>query len=445
MEEDERPSVLQRAVDQVAALFNTDTDDKAAVGEKDRFTFEDRVALVADLLALKHNPISPQRVWANKVRSRLLEEPSFAPLAEGLKNAFARKNEVDLKARQSDGSPPEETRDEDVVNATIDAAIRLAERHPVSTFGRDVNALIAERIDKGVMKAAPVRIFRWGAPILLAGILGGTIFGIYQVDGLYKAMKEYRSEIDTEVRGFDTEAQKKLDSINTAGKTAVTLFQKSLDEEAKKQLGEMNTLIATEKANVVAAVRKETTEELPAFFSSEKTKYLDAQKNQGAVTLNSRVNEITNDFDSKQKQIKVDSEKLQEAIRNAEAAIPSRIKQINDQVKDLEPKVEQLKGLAEDTRELKRILETSPAGAGLSPSQLLTILNWKDYLSMSALFLSLATVVSVLAFRQTGWKHLMMTGFVLLALLLIGFFALEATNLYNKGKLFDESPATRRS
>ena len=179
MAEDESTtkSFATRFVDSVSGLFQRKKDEKAEVNKGRDFLFEDRVALIADLLALKHNHAASPVVWAAQVRSRFLEEPAFRPLAKGLGGTDQveggetppRLNPRDLELvagskepQESEKQIPSPPPDSEAITEVIDAAIRLAERHPVSAFGRDVKTLISREVDTAMDDSTAVRMIRWG-------------------------------------------------------------------------------------------------------------------------------------------------------------------------------------------------------------------------------------------------------------------------------------------
>ena len=136
-------------------------------------TFEERVRVIASLLSVRRRGERENLYrWADEVKRRFLTNPSLRPLVDGFPKSSVETQEYDKK-----GNPPLDTEEklyEDQIEDFIETGLRLAEEHPISSFGGEAQYLISKNIDENLWDSGPMRLLKWSSPILVALIFGGV-------------------------------------------------------------------------------------------------------------------------------------------------------------------------------------------------------------------------------------------------------------------------------
>jgi hypothetical protein len=347
----------------VRSFFGRPTKQKTNQKAK-QFLFEERAALLARLLELKYSAKKDRR-WADEVENCLSDSPLSAAIGKSLSATDKAEN---FEAQTNDA---------------IDAALKLVERHPIAAFGRDTNGLITEAVDIAVQKSTPARALRWGAPALIAAIVGGTVVWGFKLDGLEKSRKE---------------VEEKLDKARDGAETVIIKFQQSLDKESKTRLEELTSLVEGAKGRVKTAINAEM-DSLPKFFGDEKNG-LTQNGNDALAQVVAGLNAYS---ETKKKEINGAIGELGEKIKSAsgETDAPGKIEEFKTAVRDLENQIKETKALAGEVRNLRVMLETTSGATRLTAAQVLRIFELKDSTAIGAAILSLlALVLSISAFRR---------------------------------------------
>jgi hypothetical protein len=401
------------------------------------FSFNDRAALIADLLALKYRPVSPLESWILQIQARLLQAPAgfdrLAAALDPLPQQGGAPTRTPASGTPAPGTPAPGTPapgtpapgapgpgapvtpgpvspapisrsiDANDVKEVLDQALRLAENHPVATFGRDVRHLLGEMVDDAVTRTAFARVVRWALPALIALVVGGTIWGSFEVKGLYDRIQTGRKEVDKEVSQFNELAGKQSREVKTAGDAVLTAVQEKLNGEVNKSAGLIETTVRNEQAKAEATGKK-AAEDVLKFYEQQKDGFLRVQAEKGGERLDERVEAILADFMRKQRNVATQTSSLTEAIAAAlaESGAPAQIKSIREEITQLDNEVGGLKRLAEETSDLRRALDTAAGGARLTAGQLVSIMQIKDYLTILALIFSIACAFFAASVARKG-------------------------------------------
>jgi len=400
--------------DTVIQLFNRRPTADASPPAISGMLFDDRVALIADLLALKHRRSPSFSVWAAEVSARLKQDDAMKPLATVVDKLIESIQRGSTEVQRLD----EQEESVKVQNAqaletqlldVLDSALRLAERHPVAALSRDVRFLIADTAEQAMLRSTPLNALRWLLPILVAVLLGGAVYGGYKIQGLWNGLEQ---------QAHDFREQLNNDRLETTAQRAAWIreFSQKLDNEAKAKTGELTVLVDNAKRTAEASV-KEQVDGLPRFFENQKSKFLSDQESIGKAILSKRTADITDELNAKQKDVQGKVDALNESFAAfnktleadlAKAADPEQLRSLKQRLADLDKTAEELQALGKETRTIRAIVENQPTLNPNTPERvislamLIKILSIKDYLAIVALVVSLLAVAVTLVI---WWKE----------------------------------------
>jgi hypothetical protein len=191
----------------------------------------------------------------------------------------------------------------------------------------------------------------------------------------------------------------------------------------QKPSGQFTSLIEDKKKTVEGVTDNEI-KTLKGFFDGEKGRFT----KEGSQTLDTRLKEILQDWDTKQTAVTASYKNLDALIQSTlhGTQIPEKIKEVEDHITSLNTEVGGLKELSQELGELRRSLDTASGGARLTPSQLLSILRWKDFLAVAAVVLSfiMAALLALLYFAKHRYLVGVGVGIIAVAAIVGGWWQL---------------------
>jgi hypothetical protein len=245
---------------------------------------------------------------------------------------------------------------------------------------------------------------------LIAAVIGGTVYGGIKIQGLQDLIDKQNVIIVNDTARFENNASKKLSEINAVSAQALSNFQAKLDGEAQKHVTEV---IDAAKAKYNLVVDGEI-DQLPSYFAAEKAIFLSQQERSGGEALTEKQTELSKSIDMLKNQLDNQRINLGIAVDNFNKSvndalitsrIPDNIRNISDTIAQmtatvgkLQDAIGTLQASAGDIHNLSAALQAESTGP-LTISAFIKILSWKDYLSVSALALSLLTLIGLLVRR----------------------------------------------
>jgi hypothetical protein len=210
-------------------------------------------------------------------------------------------------------------------------------------------------------------VVRWALPALIAAVIGGTVWGSFELKGLLNELQNSRK----------------------TAQDALVTFDKNLNEQA-------TSLLSLEKAKA-EAIGASAARALPGYYEEQKALFLKTQAETGNQLLKARVDAILIDFEDRKKETEKSAKALQDTIAALLSAsgAPAQITQIRDALVQLDAEVGGLKSLKAEVSELRHTLDTASGGSRLSPLQLFTIFQIKDFLAVIALVIAILAAVFV--------------------------------------------------
>jgi hypothetical protein len=419
------------------------------------FTFDDRASLIADLLALRTQGDRSFDVWVARAIARLSAEPkAFAELAKPLKKiqqAAAAKGTAKPKppskrtpepvvVTAADGQPandppptevpPDSPPDPRVIQAhaaevtqVIDAAIALAERHPVAGFGRDMRALVAEETESAIQNSAAARIARWLAPLIVAGLLGGTILGGIRVDGLLAQVRSQQAEADAKLKDALTAFNLTLaQHVSTDVKQIVDGTTAAYTRQMESEIRNVPNFVSTEEARL-----RSTAEQTINDKTKDVTNALDQKKSEISQALDTARTGIDAALGTKRTAVEKSLDTLNAAIvaqtgalatavadfRKATsdrlADMPTKIAetaakvgQIDTHLSDLQKTIGDLQTATDELHKLNAAI-ASPTGASTALGDYLWTIRWQTWVATAAAIFSAAMLAAnAILLRRTN-------------------------------------------
>jgi hypothetical protein len=355
-------------------------------------TFEERAETIARLIEAKYG-VHKDAAWLGSVRSLLSGTPVLSGLSKPLDQL----------------TPPLGPAEVELVVQTIDAALRLIERHPIAAFGPDTKGLLNKFVDDAVTDSSLARVLKIAGPFLVAAIFGGTIWGGVTLRGLETKKAEIEKEISAVETGLGTAKQNlknleerveavataQLNRIMTAGDAAEAQFKKVLNADAEGKLAGYAVVVngLVEKARSDAKTLFDRNAKL--LFEVE-----DAAVNSALMAVfesnMAKTTDGQHEIDSKMESLK---QSIQNKLNEVEA--PSQIRDFKEELRKLKDRIEGLAGIANEASSLRRLLDSTGTGTRLTVSQLLWVLTVKDFIAVLAIVLSIvASGFAVITWRS---------------------------------------------
>jgi hypothetical protein len=211
----------------------------------------------------------------------------------------------------------------------VDSAIRIVEEQPITFIG---DPQILSEVEE-----AFTRQVRFWFPILFVVVVGGTLFGMWKVDGLITAANQAAETIKAKL----ADATKEIDQAKKAAQEAIAASKKSVDDAA----GPVLASIAASKKNVddaagpilanIAASKKSVDDAAGPVLASIAVSKKSVDDAAGPVLANIAA-----------------SKKSVDDLSNQIADQGKKQQELSDSISNARPIVEQLAGIAQTSEKL---------------------------------------------------------------------------------------------